>query len=57
LEPADLTKSFTVEIEALPVTTLNGTYSLKSNASKQGKKKNKREKKKTKNDILAAGNF
>jgi hypothetical protein len=50
----DLHNSISVQSEELKVQTLNGTYSLKSNATSP-KKKTKREKKKLKGDILISG--
>ena len=63
-EATDLNSAISVEAEALPVLTLNGTYSLKGGggggvgggkASKTSKKKSKRDKKKTKGESFSPG--
>ena len=56
-EASDLNSSISVEAEALPVLTLNGTYNLRggSKATKTSKKKSKRDKKKTKGEAFSPG--
>ena len=52
-EATDLNSSISVEAEALPVVTLNGTYSVP--AGVKAKKKSKRDKKKTKGEAFSPG--
>ena len=56
-EATDLNSSISVEAEALPVVTLNGTYSVPASvkAAKTSKKKSKRDKKKTKGEAFSPG--